>query len=176
MDPITGIGLVASVIQLVHSGINAAKACQQIYQQGSTKDLANVASTANYLTDLTSSLQQSLYSTETQSTSLSQEESNLIDLAWKCEKCADKLQHELHINLKDIITSLEKSQTSIATPVQQESERTSQQLTARVDQLEHFYADDRLYQEVRKSLFYPEIFSRQEQVANKFDGIEDSYE
>lgn len=95
MDSITGIGLVASVIQLVHSGINAAKACRQIYEQGSTRDLANVAFTANRLADLTSSLQQSLYNKETQSSALSQEESDLIDLARECESCANKLQHEL---------------------------------------------------------------------------------
>ena len=36
MDPITGIGLAASVVQLVQFGTSAAKTCRQIYQQGST--------------------------------------------------------------------------------------------------------------------------------------------
>lgn len=35
--------------------------------------------------------------------------------------------------------------------------------------------DDRLCDEVRESLFYPDIFSRQEHVGHIFDGIEDSY-
>ena len=67
------------------------------------------------------------------------------------------------------MSCLTNSQTSLATLVQQESERTRQH----IDQV---YKDDRFYQEVKKSLFYPNIFSRQEQVANEFDGIENSYE
>ncbi|KAL9613034.1 MAG: hypothetical protein Q9167_002424 [Letrouitia subvulpina] len=244
MDPITGIGLVASVIQFVHSGINAAKACRQIYQQGSTSDLANADFTASHLADLTSSLQQSLHNTGTQRSTLSQEESDLIDLARRCESCANKLQHELRslharpqasaleaarkaaqamwkkrsiikiqdeldtyrktletsllyrlserfdtqslraserfenldISLKDLITRLSTSQTSLATLVQQRSDHICQQITTRLERSEQSYANDRFYQDVKQSLFYPEIFYRQEQVSNEFDGIENSYE
>ena len=96
MDPITGIGLAASVIQLVHFGINAPKPCQQIYQQGSTSGHVDADFIAGHLTALTSSLQQSLQSTGTRSSALSKEEKDLIELGHKCQDCARKLQHELH--------------------------------------------------------------------------------
>lgn len=71
---------------------------------------------------------------------------------------------------------LAKSQTSLATLTVQESEQTRHHMTKQIDRLEQLHVDDRLFEEVRKSLFYPEIFSRQEQVDNDFDGIASSYD
>ena len=34
MDPVSGVGLVAAVVQLVHTGIKIAKACHEIYEKG----------------------------------------------------------------------------------------------------------------------------------------------
>jgi len=42
--------------------------------------------------------------------------------------------------------------------------------------VEQHRLDHRLYDEVTRSLFYPDIFSRQEQVGHIFDGIENSYD
>ena len=42
MDPITGIGLAASVIQLVKFGIDAVKKCGEVYQQGSISEYSNI--------------------------------------------------------------------------------------------------------------------------------------
>ena len=95
MDPITGIGLAASVVQLVHFGLSAAKTCQQIYQQGSTSELIDLDYTTSHLVNLTGSLQQSLDSASMQSPALSKEERDLIDLARKCESRAHQLQHKL---------------------------------------------------------------------------------
>ena len=95
MDPITGIGLAASIVQLVHFGISAAKACQEIYQHGSTTEYTSADVAAGHLASLTNSVQQSLHNTRTQSAVMSTEENDLIDLARKCEVCAQKLQHEL---------------------------------------------------------------------------------
>lgn len=95
MDPITGIGLVASIMQLVQFGISAAKSCQEIYQHGSTTEHAGAADTAGHLTSLTNSVQHSLHTARTQSAVLSKEENDLIKLARKCEDCAKKLQSEL---------------------------------------------------------------------------------
>ena len=95
MDPITGIGLVASVLQLVQFSINAAQTCHQIYQQGSTSEHTDAAYTANHLADLTKSLQDSLNNAGTSKSALSKEEKDLVDLGRKCEDCANKLQHEL---------------------------------------------------------------------------------
>lgn len=95
MDPITGIGLAASIVQLVHFGILAAKACQEIYQHGSTTEHTSADAAAGLLASLTGSVQQALHHTRTQSAVLSTEETDLIDLARKCADCAKKLQHEL---------------------------------------------------------------------------------
>ncbi|KAL8702190.1 MAG: hypothetical protein Q9201_004529 [Fulgogasparrea decipioides] len=244
MDPVVGIGLAASVVQLVDFSIKAAKTCQTIYQQGSTSDHRDADYTASHLADLTSSLQQSLNDTGTQSAALSREEKELKDLACKCEDCANKLQRKLRklqaqpqasalevarkafrsirksdsiVNLqekldryrriletallsrlsqrfdaqslitserfakldqslKHVVTCLASSQTSLETLVKQESEQIRQHINAQVAQLKQLHINECLYQEVTRSLFFPEISSRQEQVMTEFDGIENSYE
>lgn len=95
MDPITGIGLAASVVQLVQFGISAAEICLQIYRQGFTSENIDADYVAGQLASLTSSLQQSLYHSRTKSDALSKEEKDLVDLGRKCEDCANKLQYEL---------------------------------------------------------------------------------
>ncbi len=95
MDPITGIGLAASVIQLVTFGISAAKTCREIYEQGVLGDHSQVEYVASHLASLTVSIQQSLRNSNTQSLVLSKEERELVDLSRRCEGCALKLQHEL---------------------------------------------------------------------------------
>ena len=49
-------------------------------------------------------------------------------------------------------------------------------ITSQVIQLAKLHIDERYYKDIIESLFYPHIFPRQEQVANEFDGIENSYE
>lgn len=60
MDPVTGIGLVAAVIQLVKFGVDTVDTIRQVYQQGSASKYDDVEYTTNHLADLTRSLQQSL--------------------------------------------------------------------------------------------------------------------
>lgn len=83
---------------------------------------------------------------------------------------------ELNQNLKHIITCLAHSQTSLDTLVNQESDQTRQHVSTQVAHLEQLHINSRIYDEVLNNLFYPEISSRQEQVANEFDGIENSYD
>ena len=94
MDPITGIGLAASVIQLVTFGISAAKTCREMYEQGVLGDYSQVDYVAKHFASLTVSMQQSLRNSNTQSLVLSKEEQELVDLSRRCEDCALKLQHE----------------------------------------------------------------------------------
>ena len=58
----------------------------------------------------------------------------------------------------------------------QESAQTRHCITAQVDRIERFHIDNRRYEEVVKSLFYPDISSRQEQVDSQFNGIKKSYD
>ncbi|KAL8688993.1 MAG: hypothetical protein Q9218_005229 [Villophora microphyllina] len=78
-------------------------------------------------------------------------------------------------SLQHIVRCLADSQTSLATLVGQEAKDIRSHTTTQFRRLEQLHVDDRLYDELTKSLFYPEIFSRQEQVDSMFDGIEDSY-
>ena len=82
---------------------------------------------------------------------------------------------DLDQSLKHIITCLARSQTDLSTLVVQESEQTRQSITAGFDRLVQLHINERLYQDVIRSLFYPDITSRQAQIENEFDGIEDSY-
>ena len=95
MDPITGIGLAASVIQLLTFSIQAVTTCREVYEQGSVKEHRDLDYTTGHLASLTRSLQQSLQSSGTRSRTLSREEKDLLDLGRKCEDCANELQREL---------------------------------------------------------------------------------
>ena len=95
MDPITGVGLVASVLQLLTFSISAVKTCQEVYQKGSVSDYSNLDETTGHLANLTDSLQQSLQSSGTRFRALTREEKDLVELARKCEDCAKALQKEL---------------------------------------------------------------------------------
>ena len=66
--------------------------------------------------------------------------------------------------------------TTLAAILVQEAEQTRQHTTTQVRRLERLHVDDRRFEEVTRSLFYPEIFSRQEQIENVFDGISSSYD
>lgn len=96
MDPVTGIGLVASVVQLVTFSIGTVSTIREVYQRGSVSSYDDVDYTTGHLSKLTGSLQQSLQSSHTRVSALTKDERDLIDLGRKCEECAHKLQHELH--------------------------------------------------------------------------------
>lgn len=83
---------------------------------------------------------------------------------------------KLNQNLRHVISSLASSQTSLDTLVKQESNQTRQQIDTQVARLEQFHIDGTFSKDLIKSLFYPEISSRQEQVASEFYGFENSYE
>ncbi len=89
---------------------------------------------------------------------------------------SDKSFASLGINLQQVVICLARSQTSLAMLMGQEAEQTRHQITSQIDRLERLRKDDRRYEEVTRSLFYTNMFSRQEQVSNNFDGIENSYD
>lgn len=95
MDPITGIGLAACVVQLVTFGIQTVKTCQQVYDKGSVSELTNLDDTSGHLARLSNSLQQSLQGSSKGFQALSGDEKDLVDLGRKCQDCADKLQQKL---------------------------------------------------------------------------------
>ncbi|KAL8900412.1 MAG: hypothetical protein Q9207_005714 [Kuettlingeria erythrocarpa] len=95
MDPITGIGLAAAVVQLVSVGIETVKTCQQVYDKWSISELNNLDETSGHLARLTRSLQQSLQGSSKGPQTLSTDEKDLVDLGRKCQDCADKLQRKL---------------------------------------------------------------------------------
>ena len=71
---------------------------------------------------------------------------------------------------------LAESRTSLTTLTVQQSDQTRAHITSQLQKQEQIRVNDRFYDEVVKSLFYPDIFSRQEQIDHNFDGIEDSYQ
>ena len=60
--------------------------------------------------------------------------------------------------------------------MKQESEDTRRHITAQVDRVERLRIDNRRYDEIINSLFFPDISSRQEQVGDQFGGIDNSYD
>lgn len=82
----------------------------------------------------------------------------------------------LNQSLRHVISSLASSQTSLDTLVKQEFNQTRQQIDAQVTRLEQFHVDETFYKDFIKSLFYPEISLRQEQVESEFHGFKNSYE
>ncbi|KAL8989720.1 MAG: hypothetical protein Q9169_008298, partial [Polycauliona sp. 2 TL-2023] len=76
------------------------------------------------------------------------------------------------VSLQEIIKALADGKTSVTAILQHEHEQTRQHAASQFDSLRQHHR----YQEVKDSLFYPEIFARQEQIERLFDGIKDSYQ
>ena len=95
MDPVTGIGLASSVIQIVTFGIQAAGVVKDVYRQGSVSQYNDLGKTTDHLRSLTRSLGQSLQTSGGQTPDFSKDEKDLLQLGWDCESCARKLQEEL---------------------------------------------------------------------------------
>lgn len=98
MDPVTGIGLVASVVQLVSFGVQTFKTCRQI-QHGSYQQHEDLDSTSKRLAELTeplkASLQQRSHPRQREQLALAKEEKNLLEVSQQCHDCARKLQDEI---------------------------------------------------------------------------------
>ena len=77
---------------------------------------------------------------------------------------------------RHIITCLANAQTSLIDLVVRESTQTRHCITAQFRRVEKLYIDDRRYEEIVNSLFYPDISSRQEQVDDQFEGVKNSYD
>lgn len=82
-------------MQVVMFSVATIKACRQVYQQGSLSEYNNIGNRINHLINVTSSLRQTLQSPSAQSLALTKEDSDLVDLARKCQNCANQLQNEL---------------------------------------------------------------------------------
>ena len=78
--------------------------------------------------------------------------------------------------LQDIIGSITRSQTTQTTLVQQSSERTIKHISENFARSESSHMEERFYRDIKDSLFYPDIFSREEHIVHEFDGMEDSYQ
>ena len=111
MDPITGTELAASVVQLVTFSLDAVRVCKELYQKGSVSEYSKIDYTTGRLASSAQSLQQSLQSSSSHSHALTKEERNLLDLARKCEDCAQRLQAELQkLRMKRRTSALETLQ------------------------------------------------------------------
>ena len=95
MDPITGVQLIASVVQFIDCGIRAAKTCQELYEHGSPSEFDCAADAAHHMGNVTCSLATTRHSVDTTPSGLSTEEKNLLNLALKCEGYSTALLDEL---------------------------------------------------------------------------------
>ena len=78
--------------------------------------------------------------------------------------------------LQDIIDSITTSQVSQIAFAQQCSERTVRHISESFARSRNSHTEERFYRDIKDSLFYPDIFSRAEQIVHEFDGMEDSYQ
>ena len=95
MDPVTGIGLTAAVVQLVHFSGKAIELCREIHERGSSTALENAGDMAQRLAKCADSVQESLNAPVEPSKELSEEDKELLDIARKCKECALKLNKKV---------------------------------------------------------------------------------
>ncbi|KAL8919862.1 MAG: hypothetical protein Q9208_006595 [Pyrenodesmia sp. 3 TL-2023] len=82
----------------------------------------------------------------------------------------------LETGLQHVVKCLADSNTSLAKLTTTGFDQLRIHTTSQIQGLEQRQQDQRMYDETMKSLFYPDIFSRQEQVDHEFDGIQNTYE
>lgn len=95
MDPITGISLAASVIQLVQFSSDVVTRYRDISQHGSPAEYTATKDTTEQLASIAGALQQRMEASITSKETLSQDEKDLYELSRKCEECAKTLLGEL---------------------------------------------------------------------------------
>ncbi|KAL9008432.1 MAG: hypothetical protein Q9173_006443 [Seirophora scorigena] len=181
MDPVTGLGLVAAVAQLITFSVDVTKTVREhelgkLHSQPHSSVLAAARKAARavwtrrkfeeigkQLDNYRSTLETSLLFRLSQQFDV-QNVQNSTSFA------------DLDTSLQHVVECLAESQTSLSKLVVTQAEQTRSHTTTQIQHLEQIHVDDRRYDEVIKSLFYPDIFSRQEQIDHGFDGIENSYE
>ena len=94
MDPVSGISLAASVVQLVSFGAHTIEMCKELYEQGHTRENDATYDAASRLARLTKDVKLSL-GPHMPTRTLSREEQDLVGIAQRCTECATKLQDEL---------------------------------------------------------------------------------
>ena len=93
MDPLTVLGLVSNIVQLVDAGISAVKVCREIYRCGATSEHLRITETSDQLQQCYSSLSDSLKPSQT--LSHLQSGTDLNSLVTKCCQTARILHNEL---------------------------------------------------------------------------------
>ncbi|KAL8904266.1 MAG: hypothetical protein Q9207_003393 [Kuettlingeria erythrocarpa] len=103
--------------------------------------------------------------------------SQAVPKHFEAEAClTNKNFTSLDQGLQHVFKCLSDSNTSLANLTATGNDQIRSHTTAQIQHLEQRQQDQRLYDELLKSLFYPDIFSRQEQVDHVFDGIHNTYE
>lgn len=95
MDPLSVLGLVANIVQLVDAAINAFTLCRQVYTLGASIEDTQMTYTSNQLITCYSSLQYSLKNPSTAGSQVRGEDADLNDLATQCCNIAELLHEEL---------------------------------------------------------------------------------
>ena len=94
MEPVTAVGFMAAVIQLLEFGIKTARAVNEVQERGSTDDVDNANYVSSQLSSLSKSVRDQLELSSMHGT-LSGEEKELLDIGRKCCAQSQKLQEEL---------------------------------------------------------------------------------
>ena len=96
MDPLTILGLVPDIVQLVDAAANAYGVCREICQHGATIEDARMSYTVTQLQDSYSVLKSSLSGSSGIYPHLHGSRVSLGDLGRQCCETADQLQKELN--------------------------------------------------------------------------------
>ena len=97
MEPLTTVGLVANIVQLINAAANAYKVCHEIYELGSSFEDSQMSYTTSQLHRTYSSLDRSLQSSANIQDNNLGYDNDLNELASQCCKTARDLQAMLDL-------------------------------------------------------------------------------
>ena len=89
---------------------------------------------------------------------------------------SDERFDQLTQGLRNIIRGLANHETTFARLITIQSEDVRQHVTADNERMWKKQVDERKYQEITQKLHFHQIYTRQQQVANNFDGLTSSFE
>ncbi|KAL8832359.1 MAG: hypothetical protein Q9191_000316 [Dirinaria sp. TL-2023a] len=95
MDPLSAVGLVANVVQLVDAAVKAVTICHQIYTQGAAIEDSRLLYTSEHLQKSYSALSDSLMSSPVTGPKVLRGGIDLEELCSQCRDTANELQAEL---------------------------------------------------------------------------------
>ncbi|KAG6994130.1 hypothetical protein G7Y79_00047g083560 [Physcia stellaris] len=188
MDPVIAVGLAAGILQFLQAGFKAVSVCQEIYRNGSLAEHRDTEEITKLLTTTAEQLKHPIHGLPAAASGHDKDKEVFGENPKKLESYRDILNirilsqldfravlHDARFDkldemIKTFVVKLNEGRNTYGKLITDQTETIIMHIDQRHDQMNQEEAHQRLRDEFIESLFYPEISSRFEDIAESHDG------